>query len=123
MGNGSQLTKSFRNKLLTSLLVFLFLVLIIASFFGKKGLIEVYNAKKRKDSLFEEIDQLEKIKKGLEREIKELESNPKSYEAKARDQLGLVYPDELLIIKADESKSINNDKAKGKDKSKIPAKK
>ncbi|MFC2166514.1 septum formation initiator family protein [Acidobacteriota bacterium] len=110
-----QSSKSFRNKLLTAVLVFLFLVLIIASFFGKKGLIEVYNAQQRKDSLFEEIEQLEKIKNGLEREIKELESNPKSYEAKARDQLGLVYPDEILIIKADKSNS--------KDKSDIPAKK
>jgi len=115
MGNGSQSTKSFRNKLLTAVLVFLVLVLIIASFFGKKGLIEVYNAQKRKDFLLEEIEQLEKTKKGLEREIKELESNPKSYEAKARDQLGLVYPDELLIIKAE--------KTDKKDKSQIPAKK
>ncbi len=101
MGSGSQSTRSFRNKLLTTVLVFLFLVLIIASFFGKKGLIEVYNAQKQKDSLFEEIEQLEKIKSGLEREIRELESNPKAYEAKARDQLGLVYPDEWLIIKAE----------------------
>jgi len=105
MGNGSQSTKSFRNKLLTTVLIFFFLVLIIASFFGKKGLIEVYNAQKQKDSLFEEIERLEKIKSGLEREIKELESNPKAYEAKARDQLGLVYPDELLIIKAEKSDS------------------
>ncbi len=105
MGNGSQSRSSFRNKLLTTVLVFLFLVLIIASFFGKKGLIEVYNAQKQKDSLFEEIGQLEKRKSGLEREIKELESNPKAYEAKARDQLGLVYPDELLIIKSEKSGS------------------
>jgi len=115
MGNGNQLTKSFRNKLLTAVLVFLFLVLIIASFFGKKGLIEVYNAQKSKDSLLEEIEQLKKIKKGLEIEIEQLESNPKSYEAKARDQLGLVYPDELLIIKAKKSDP--------KDQSQIPAKK
>ena len=105
MRSGIQSTRLFRNKLLTALLVFLFLVLIIASFFGKKGLIEVYNAQKQKDSLLDEIGQLEKIKSGLEREIRELESNPKAYEAKARDQLGLVYPDELLIIKAEKSDS------------------
>ena len=115
MGNGSQSMNSFRNKLLIAVLVFLFLVLIIASFFGKKGLIEVYNAQKQKESLFEEIEQLKKTKIGLEREIKELESNPKSYEAKARDQLGLVYPDEILIIKPE--------KIKSKEKSKTPAKK
>jgi len=105
MGNSSQSTKSLRNKLITTVLIFFFLVLIIASLFGKKGLIEVYNAQKQKDSLLEEIEQLEKIKSGLERDIKELESNPKAYEAKARDQLGLVYPDELLIIKAEKSDS------------------
>ncbi len=115
MGNGGQSKKSFRNKLLTAVLVFLFLVLTIASFFGRKGLIEVYNAQKRKDFLLEEIEFLEKTKKGLEREIKELESNPEAYEAKARDQLGLVYPDELLIFKAEKSDS--------KDTSQIPSKK
>lgn len=115
MGNSSQSTKSFRNKLLTAVLVFLFLVLIIASFFGKKGLIEVYNAQKQKDSLFEEIEQLEKIKSGLEREIKELESNPKAYEAKARDQLGFIYPDEWLIIKAEKSDSKDKSKTSKKE--------
>ncbi len=115
MVNGSHSMKSFRNKLLTTVLVFLFLVLIIASFFGKKGLIEVYNAQKQKDSLFEEIEQLEKIKSGLEREIKELESNPKAYEAKARDQLGFIYPDEWLIIKAEKSDSKDKSKTSKKE--------
>lgn len=115
MANGSHSMKSFRNKLLTTVLVFLFLVLIIASFFGKKGLIEVYNAQKQKDSLFEEIEQLEKIKSGLEREIKELESNPKAYEAKARDQLGFIYPDEWLIIKAEKSDSKDKSKTSKKE--------
>lgn len=115
MRNGRHSKKFFRNKFLMAVLVFLFLVLIIASFFGKKGLIEVYNAQKQKDFLFEEIEQLEKIKSGLEREIKELESNPKAYEAKARDQLGLVYPDELLIIKAEKSDSKDKSKTSKKE--------
>lgn len=105
MGSNRPSKKSFRNKFLTAVLVFIFLVLIIASFFGKKGLIEVYNAQKQKDALLKEIEQLERIKSGLERDIKELESNPKAYEAKARDQLGLVYPDELLVIKAKKTDS------------------
>jgi cell division protein FtsB len=90
---------SFRNKLLLAVFVFLFLVLVLASFFGKKGLLEVYSAQKEKTMLLEEIDRLEQAKSELEREIRELETNPKAYEAKAREKLGLVYPDELLIIK------------------------
>lgn len=99
MTKPNQSSMSFRNKLLTAFVVFFFLVLILASFFGKKGLLEVYNAQKNKESLLNEIERLEQKKSQLERDIKELESNPKAYEAKARDQLGLVYPDELLVIK------------------------
>ena len=114
MGKGKKSSMSFRNKLLVAVVVFFFLVLILASFFGKKGLIEVYNAQKQKESLLEEIERLEQKKSRLEREIKELESNPKAYEAKARDQLGLVYPDELLIIKPAQSESENKSHASKK---------
>jgi cell division protein FtsB len=89
---------SVRNKVLIAVALFFSLVLILASFFGSKGWLEVYNAKKQKQVLLEEIERLEKKKSRLERDILELETNPKAYELKARDQLGFVYPDELLII-------------------------
>ena len=111
MAKPNQSSMSFRNKLLTALVVFLFLVLILASFFGKKGLLEVYSAQQRKDVLLDEIEKLEQKKIQLERDIKELESNPKAYEAKARDQLGLVYPDELLVIKPAQADSKDKSQA------------
>jgi len=89
---------SFRRKIVAVGLGFLFFVLLIASFFGKKGLIEVYKTQKQKEALLQEIELLEKKKAKLERDIEELERNPKAVEKKARDKLGLVKPDEIVII-------------------------
>lgn len=94
---------SVRKRVLIGMVVFFFLVLIMASFFGSKGWLNVYNAKKHKQALFDEVEQLEKLKKSLERDIKELETNPKAVELKAKGQLGLVYPNELLIVTEEKS--------------------
>ena len=90
---------SFRRKLLIAGLGFFFLVLLLASFFGKKGLIEIYRAQKEHEVLLQEIGQLEIEKRRLEREIEELKQNPKAVEKKAREKLWLVKPDEVVIIK------------------------
>ena len=78
---------------------FLFLVLLIASFFGKKGLIETYRSEKKEEALIQEIELLQKTKNRLEREISELEKNPKAVEMKAREKLWLVKPDEIVVLK------------------------
>ena len=90
---------SFRRKLLVAGLGFFFLVLLLASFFGKKGLIEIYRAQKEHKVLLQEIGQLEIEKRRLEKEIEELKQNPKAVEKKAREKLWLVKPDEVVIIK------------------------
>jgi cell division protein FtsB len=90
---------SFRRKLIVAGLGFFFLVLLLASFFGKKGLIEIYRAQKEHKVLLQEIEQLEIEKIRLEKEIEELKKNPKAVEKKAREKLWLVKPDEVVIIK------------------------
>jgi len=89
----------FRKKLLAVALSLLFLILLIASFFGKNGLIEMYRSKKRYQALTQKIERLEKEKQRLLREIEELERNPKAVEKKAREKLWLMKPDEIVIIK------------------------
>jgi cell division protein FtsB len=89
---------SFKKKIIVVGVGFLFFVLLIASFFGKKGLIEIYQTQKKKEALLQEIEMLERKKAALERDIEELQSNPKAVEKKARDKLGLVKPDEIVII-------------------------
>ncbi len=76
----------------------LFLVLFLASFFGKKGLIEIYRAKKVQRGLLRDVERLEEKQKKLEREIEELKTNPKAVENKAREKLWLQKPDEIVIV-------------------------
>lgn len=92
----------FRKRLLAVALSFLFLILLIASFFGKNGLIEMYRSKKKHETLLLEIERLKQEKSKLEREIGELEKNPKAVEKKAREKLWLMKPDEIVIIKKEE---------------------
>lgn len=79
-------------------MVFLFFVLLLASFFGKKGLIEMYRAQKVQRDLSQEVERLEEKKRKLEREIEELKTNPKAFEKKAREKLWLQKPDEVVIV-------------------------
>lgn len=92
-------SSSFQKRVIITGVVFLFLVLIIASFFGKRGLIEIYQAQKKKEALVQEVTQLTLRRDKLLREIWELENNPKAIENKARERLWLMAPDELVIVK------------------------
>ncbi len=78
--------------------MFFFLILLLASFFGKKGLIEIYRAQMDQKALFQEVERLEEKKRKMEREIEELQTNPKALEKKAREKLWLQKPDEIVIV-------------------------
>ncbi len=77
---------------------FLFFVLIIASLFGERGLVEVYRTKKKQERLLQRIAVLEEEKAKLARDIQELRSNPRAVEEKAREKLGLVQEGEIVIV-------------------------
>jgi cell division protein FtsB len=104
MGKEERRDPSLRRKLVLAAVGFFFLVLLISSLFGKKGLIEIYRAKKTYESLVQEINRLEAQKSRLLREIEELEKNPQAVEKEARDKLGLMKPDEKVIIKKNKEK-------------------
>lgn len=77
----------------------LFFILLIASFFGKNGLIEMYRSRKKYQALVQEIEALEKERSQMEREVEELKENPKAVEMKAREELWYMKPGEMVIIK------------------------
>jgi len=77
---------------------FFLFVLIVASFFGKRGIIEIYQAKRKQEALLQKIEQLDAKKRKLERDIEELQKNPQAVEKKAREKLGLVAEGEIVII-------------------------
>jgi cell division protein FtsB len=95
---------SLRRKLALSAVAFFFLVILISSFFGRKGLIEIYRAKGKYEALLQEIRSLEARKSQLQKEIEALQNDPKAVEKEAREKLWLIKPDEKVIVKKKEEK-------------------
>jgi len=95
---------SLRRKLVLAAVGFFFLVILISSFFGRKGLIEIYRAKGKYEALLQEIRSLEARKSQLQREIEALQNDPKAVEKEAREKLWLIKPDEKVIVKKEEEK-------------------
>jgi cell division protein FtsB len=91
-------SSSFKKKAIIGGVGFLLFVLTVTSFFGKRGLIEIYRTKRSQEVLLQKIEQLEARKGKLERDIEELQKNPKAVEKKAREKLGLVKEGEIVII-------------------------
>jgi cell division protein FtsB len=81
------------------LVAFVLLVLLITTFFGKKGLLEISRARRNYDVLQKEIERLKEKKSHLEKEIAALEAAPRAVEREARDRLWLVKPDEKIVVK------------------------
>ncbi len=104
MAREERKSPSLRRKLILAAGSFFFLVLIISSLFGKKGLIEIYRAKKNYEALLQEISRLEARKSQLQREIEDLEKNPQAVEKEAREKLWLMKPEEKVIVKKDKEK-------------------
>jgi cell division protein FtsB len=97
-------TASVRRKLALAAVAFFFLVILISSLFGRKGLIEIYRAKNRYEALQQEIRALETRKSELLKEIEALQNDPRAVEKEAREKLWLVKPEEKVIVKKKEEK-------------------
>jgi cell division protein FtsB len=95
---------SLRRKLALAAVAFFFLVILISSLFGKKGLIEIYRAKSRYETLLQEVRTLEARKSQLQKEIEALRNDPRAVEKEAREKLWLIKPDEKVIVKKKEEK-------------------
>jgi cell division protein FtsB len=91
-------SSSLKKKAIIGGVGFLLFVLTVASFFGKRGWIEIYQTKRSQESLLRQIEKLETKKSKLERDIEELRKNPNAVEIKAREKLGLVKEGEIVII-------------------------
>lgn len=86
-------------KLLIAGLSFLFFVLLISAFFGKKGWLEIYRTGRRQANLKTQVLELREKRETLRRDIQELRTNPGAVEFKARDRLWMMAPDEIVIVK------------------------
>jgi cell division protein FtsB len=78
---------------------FLFFVLLISAFFGKKGWLEIHRTRRQKVELQTRVTRLTEKRDTLLRDIQELRSNPRAVDYRAREQLWLMAPDEIVILK------------------------
>ena len=86
-------------KIWVAAVAFFFFVLLISSFFGEKGWIEIYKVQKKRQILEQKIAELTATKRKLEKEIEDLRKNPEAVERKAREKLWRIKPDEKVILK------------------------
>ena len=94
----------FRRKLILMAMASLFLVLVVTSVFGKKGVMDIHRARQRLADLELEAGRLSQKRARLEAEIKELETDPRAVEKKARGELWLVKPGEKVVVVPKEPK-------------------
>jgi cell division protein FtsB len=90
---------AWKMKAAVGALAFVLFILLIASFFGKKGLIEMSRARKTYDILLKDVEAKKQEKARLEKEVAALETNPQAVDKEARRQLWLMKPDEKVIIR------------------------
>jgi cell division protein FtsB len=88
----------FRRKIFLLGMACLFLVMVVTSVFGKKGVMDIHRARLRLADLELEALKLRQDKARLEAEIRELETNPRAVEKKARGELWLIKPGEKVVV-------------------------
>ncbi|MBI2164727.1 MAG: septum formation initiator family protein [candidate division NC10 bacterium] len=78
------------------LVIILLLALVAASVMGNRGLLRLYEMRRARAALTREIGELAAANAALAEEVRALRTDPARVEAIAREELGLVKPEELV---------------------------
>jgi cell division protein FtsB len=97
-GTGLPASPAFRKKIFILGIACLFLIMIVTSLFGKKGVLDLRRARRNLTALEARVRSLEAEKAKLEAEISRLEKDPRAVEKPAREKLGLVEPGEKVVV-------------------------
>jgi cell division protein FtsB len=89
---------AIRKKIFVIGVACLFLIMIVTSLFGKKGVMDLRRARRNLAALETRVKALESEKLKLESEIDRLEKDPRAVEKPAREKLGLVKPGEKVVV-------------------------
>ena len=90
--------RAVRRKLFRAGVGFFVLVMVVTSFFGKKGYMDIVRTRRGLRALETECRALEERRGALEAEIRGLVENPTAVEEEARRKLWLMRPDEKVIV-------------------------
>lgn len=91
-------------RLLNYAVAFATAVLVIDSLIGSNGLMETLRARRQYAALAADLSQKQAENAQLRDEIRRLREDPTTIEAVARQELGLMRADELLVVVRDEKK-------------------
>lgn len=86
-----------RQRILISITAFLLVPLFFFIIFSEHGLLDLNLLKKEKNALVEQNEQLARKNLSLSVEIDRLENDPKFIENVARQELGMIGKDEMIL--------------------------
>ena len=89
---------AIRKRIILLGIGFVILAIFVTVLFGKKGYMDILQARKRYAALEEERTAMERQRAFLEWEIERLKTDPSAVEKAAREKLWLVRPDEIIIV-------------------------
>ena len=105
---------SYAQKILLSLVALVLLNILLVIIFGDRGLVEVGHLKGERDRLLKDNRVLNEKNLSLRREIERLKTDPAYIEHVARQELGMIGRDEVIVRFNSPEKKVNQ--APGKDK-------
>lgn len=80
------------------LLILLALVIIVDSLFGERGFVDTMRVRADYAALERHVARLKRENSALREEARRLKEDPAAIEAIAREELGLIYPGEMLFV-------------------------
>lgn len=96
---------SWPRRLLTYALVFATAILLLDSLVGSSGLLEALRARHQYAALEADLEQKRREDAELRDKIRRLREDPATIESIARQELGLVRPDEVVVVIHDENRA------------------
>lgn len=84
-------------KILLSLVTLILLNILLVIVFGDRGLVEVSRLKGERDRLLQDNRDLKQQNQSLRREIDRLKTDPAYIEHVARQELGMIGRDEVIV--------------------------
>ena len=94
-------------KILLSLVTLVLLNILLVIIFGDRGLVEVGHLKGERDRLLQDNHTLKEKNLSLRREIERLKTDPAYIEHVARQELGMIGRDEVIVRFNSPGKKVN----------------
>jgi len=88
-------------RALNYLLAFAVAVLLVDALVGERGLVATTRARRVSDELESEVQRLRRENGALRDTAHRLNTDPTTIEMKAREELGLIRPGEILVVVRD----------------------